>query len=58
MLSVGEAGPVRLTDDPSYDGAPSWSPDGTQVAFESYREGDLDVLIMNADGSGQTITNC
>jgi TolB protein len=25
---------VQLTDDPGYEGAPSWSPDGSRVAFE------------------------
>jgi TolB protein len=25
----------RLTTEPGYEGAPSWSPDGTQVAFEA-----------------------
>jgi Tol biopolymer transport system component len=32
---------------------PSWSPDGTQIAFTSDRDGgDLDIFIMDADGSG------
>jgi len=41
----------RLTHDLAYDGAPAWSPDGTRIAFESYRAGDLDIYIMEADGS-------
>jgi TolB protein len=33
---------------------PSWSPDGTKIAFVSLRDGNSDIFVMNADGSGQT----
>jgi Tol biopolymer transport system component len=29
----------------------NWSPDGAKIAFTTLREGDLDIYIMNADGS-------
>jgi TolB protein len=47
------SGPV---DDPTVDGVdqnPSWSPDGKRIAFDSTREGSLDVFVMAADGSDQ-----
>lgn len=33
--------------------APSWSPDGSKLVFHSNRNGDFDIFMMNADGSGQ-----
>jgi Tol biopolymer transport system component/outer membrane protein OmpA-like peptidoglycan-associated protein len=30
---------------------PAWSPDGSRIAFQSDRDGDPDVYVMNADGS-------
>lgn len=33
-VEVDGSGLEQLTSDPGYEGAPSWSPDGTQVAFE------------------------
>ena len=41
---------VQLTDDPAYDGVPSWSPDGQSLAFTSERTGNADIFIMDADG--------
>ena len=47
-------GAVNLTDSPFEDALPIWSPDGVRIAFESERDGDAEVYIMNADGSGLT----
>ncbi|MGD9049978.1 MAG: hypothetical protein PVF77_18135, partial [Anaerolineae bacterium] len=47
----GTPSPQRLTDDPAYDAWPTWSPDGSQIAFMSTRSGNPDIYVMNADGS-------
>jgi Tol biopolymer transport system component len=45
-----ETGAVEnLTNDSASDGFPSWSPDGTQIAFGS----DHSIDVINADGSGR-----
>jgi Tol biopolymer transport system component len=37
---------------PHRDGAPSWSPDSRKIVFYSENEGQADLFVMNADGSG------
>jgi hypothetical protein len=33
--------------------APAWSPDGTRIAFTSFRNGRGDIYVMNPDGTDQ-----
>ncbi len=48
-------GPARpLSDGSSRDDQPSWSPDGRYLAFVSERDGQPELYLMRADGSGQT----
>ena len=37
---------------------PTWSPDGARIAFCSGRDGNNEIYVMNADGSGQTTGLC
>ena len=34
-------------------GQPTWSPDGKKIAFVSFRDGNPEIYVMNADGSEQ-----
>ena len=43
----------RLTNSRAWDQAPLWSPDGKMIAFLSGRDGNGEIYVMNADGSGQ-----
>ena len=44
---------TRLTDHAGVDMQPTWSPDGTQLAFVSDRDGTSDIWRMRADGRQQ-----
>ncbi len=57
---------TNLTNNPGNDGALGhqglgylgWSPDGSRISFFSDRDGNAEIYVMNADGSGQTnLTN-
>jgi Tol biopolymer transport system component len=55
---VVNAGETRLTDDADDKGSPAWSPGGTKIAFTSDRDGNYEIYVMNADGTGQhNLTN-
>jgi Tol biopolymer transport system component len=44
---------TRLTLDPADDINPVWSPDGRRIAFTSYRKGNADIYVKNANGVGE-----
>jgi TolB protein len=45
--------PRRLTTSPGIDTDPSFSPDGSQIVFESDRSGSQQLYVMSADGSNE-----
>lgn len=53
MTTTG-SGQTRRTTSMGDDIRPVWSPDGTQIAFESDRTGNWEVFVMNANGTSQT----
>lgn len=44
---------VKLSDTPSNDFMPDWSPDGSRLVFVSERDGNRELYVMDADGSNQ-----
>ncbi len=42
----------RLTFDPTREGSPVWSPDGTWIIYSAARRGPSDIFRRRADGSG------
>ena len=55
---TGQAALKRLTTDLATDFDPTWSPDGTRIAFRSQRDGNDEIYVMNSDGTCQVnLTN-
>jgi len=59
-INVDGSGLRKLTGTPGYDGdaywatpAPVWSPDGRKIAFAASHDGDSEVYVMNANGTGR-----
>ena len=51
LINADGTGVVALTNGPGHDSYPSWSPDGTRIAFASDRSGNYQVHVMDADGT-------
>jgi len=57
IMNADGSAQTRLTAVALIDANPAWSPDGTRIAFHSFRDGNFEIYVMNADGSGQTRLN-
>jgi Tol biopolymer transport system component len=58
VMNPDGSGQTRLTNTLNDNFLPVWSPDGSKIAFTSYRTGNSEIFSMNADGSGQVnLTN-
>ena len=57
LVNADGSSPMGLTTSES-DYLPTWSPDGSKMAFQSKRDGNFEIYVMNADGSKQVnLTN-
>ena len=53
-INPNGTGATNLTNNAATDQDPSWSPDGSKIAFASDRSGTFDIWTMNANGTNQT----
>ena len=47
----GSGEPVRITDVAGDDRSSAWSPDGARLVFDSTRDGNTELYVVDADGS-------
>src|SRR5262245_57798271 len=52
VTDLVRGGTTRFTFDPAIDGAPLWSPDGTEIAFASNRKGPYNLYLKPWSGTG------
>ena len=55
MNSNGKGRRINLTNHPAVDQEPTWSPDGTKIAFATNRDGNFEVYVVNADNGANAI---
>ncbi len=49
---------TNITNSPTFDADPSFSPDGRKILFTSTRDGNAEIYVMNRDGSNlERLTN-
>jgi TolB protein len=54
IANIDGSNVIQLTNDDTNNFNPKISPDGTQIAYLSNRDGNQEVYVMNVDGSNQT----
>lgn len=55
VKTIATSAVTRLTKSGSYDGEPSWSPDGTRIAFASDRSGRPQIWTMSSSTGGNLV---
>lgn len=53
-VNIGSRTPIRLTNDPSDERDPVWSPDGTRLAYASRRDGNWELYVYEMDTQSTT----
>jgi Tol biopolymer transport system component len=57
-MNADGTSPTNLSNNPAWDTDQAWSPDGTQIAFSSDRDGNAEIYVVKPDGTSLTrVTN-
>jgi TolB protein len=56
LLDLETGATSQLTDNPEYEGAPSWSPDGVWLTYESFVQDNLEIFIHSVADPTQAAT--
>ena len=51
VVNSDGSGLFNLSDHPADDFRPQWSPDGQNIAFDSDRDGNIEIYLASADGA-------
>jgi Tol biopolymer transport system component len=51
LLQGENVTPINITNSEARNEAPEWSPQGDKIAFDSNRDGNFDIYVMNVDGT-------
>jgi len=52
-LEIQSGKVVQLTDNPTYNSAPTWSPDLAWLAYETFQNGNLQIALLSLNHSDQ-----
>ena len=58
LMNTNGSNQRNISNSPVEDSRPAWSPDGNQIVFSSFRDGNSQIYMMDVDGSNrQNISN-
>jgi TolB protein len=57
VMNLQNGAVKQITNSPEYDSAPSWSPDGKWLVFETYTNDNLEISIVSVEDPAQALVS-